>query len=84
MLKANLNLTAPSFADFAGLRRTCVKFGKAKGGVYRCKKFASASKAGKHPKSCPPGLTSRSPGLIRLSKCVAGRKAKKSRRSRRR
>ena len=77
-----MKIELSGFAGFDGLQRTCVRFKKAKGGVYRCAKTEKASKVGKHPKSCPPGLISRSPGLIHLTAC--GRKAKKAKRSRRR
>ena len=76
-----------NFAGFDGLERTCVRFKKAKGNVYRCADYAPASKVGKHPKACAPGLVSRSVGLIRADECRrAARKPKKAshkRRSRR-
>lgn len=78
-----MQIKVQGFAGFDGLQRTCVRFKKAKGGVYRCADFQKSSKAGKHPSSCPPGLVSRSPGLIRLRKCTRTAKAK-TRRARRR
>jgi hypothetical protein len=78
-----MEIKISGFAGFDGLQRTCVRFAKGKGGVYRCADYEKASKVGKHPKACSPGLVSRSPGLIRMEKCR--RVAKKhSRRKRRR
>lgn len=77
-----MKIKISGFAGFDGLQRTCVRFKKGKGGVYRCADYEKASKVGKHPSSCPPGLISRSPGLIRMRKC--SRTAKKTRRARRR
>lgn len=79
-----MQIKVSGFAGFDGLQRTCVRFKKAKGGVYRCADFQKASKAGKHPSSCPPGLTSRSPGLIRLRRCTRTAKKAAARRRKRR
>lgn len=63
------------FAGFDGLERTCVKFHRVRGGVYRCRKFSS--RVGKHPKACAPGLVSRSPGLIRVGRGCGGARFKR-------
>lgn len=80
-----MQIKVQGFAGFDGLQRTCVRFKKAKGGVYRCADFQKASKAGKHPSACSPGLVSRSPGLIRMRKCsrTATKKVAARRRKRR-
>lgn len=76
-----MKIKISGFAGFSGLQRTCVRFKKTSEG-YRCADYEKASKVGKHPTACAPGLKSRSPGLIRLRKCA--RKAKKTTKARRR
>lgn len=83
--------TDQSFAGYAGLKRTCVRYKKKLGRngrpVLRCAEFEKASKVGKHPR-CPKGTRlkardprGKSPGLIRKVVCVPA--PKKRRRSRR-
>ena len=76
-----------SLDGFSGLRKTCVRFKRAKGGVYRCaeyKKKGQRGWPGAHPKACGPGLISRSPGLIRKRKCSEAPRYRKVRGARRR
>lgn len=75
-----------AFASFDGVKRTCVKYEKAKHGVLRCGKY---KKGAGHP-VCDSRLVDggRSPGLIRGKRCAkqahrATRKSRKHRRSRR-
>jgi hypothetical protein len=78
-----MEIKISGFAGFDGLQRTCVRFKKTKEG-YRCKEYAPASKVGKHPKACSPGLISRSPGLIRTGGPCARLPGKKHHRRKRR
>jgi hypothetical protein len=57
--------------SFEGVTRSCVKFGKAKGGALRCKKF---QKGLKHPKCPGVGLKGggRSQNYIRGGKKSCG------------
>jgi hypothetical protein len=84
-----------AFAAFDGIKKTCVKFEKAKGGVLRCAKF----RKGRGSPVCDSRLVDggRSPGLVRKVHCRNGpsksqinphlrrktRKHRKHRRSRR-
>lgn len=54
---------------FDGLIRTCVRFRTASNGAYRYAEYKPAAEVGIHPSVCPPGMQSRSPGLIRLKQC---------------
>lgn len=80
-----MKIKISGFAGFEGLQRTCVRFKKSKGGVYRCADYDKSSKVGKHPSACAPGLISRSNGLLRLKRCSRKltKKAGRSRRKRR-
>lgn len=53
-----------------GLKRTCTKFEKAKGGVLRCARF----RKGRGSPVCDSRLVDggRSPGLVRGGKCKRG------------
>lgn len=63
--------TGTGFGAFGGMDRHCIKFARAKGGVYRCAEF----KEGRGEPVCVTGLRDggRSPGLVRKKgKCKGG------------
>lgn len=67
MIKFHAGPAAQAFAGFDGIKRTCTKFSKAKGGVLRCARF----KKGRGHPVCDKRLVAggRSPGLIRKGRC---------------
>jgi hypothetical protein len=77
----NVKTTENTMFSFDGMKRTCKRFAKAKGGVYRCADFENRKG---HPSHCPAGMVSRSPGLIHLSLCdKAGARKATSRKTKR-
>lgn len=76
MIKFRAGPTAQAFAGFDGMKRTCMKFEKAKGGVLRCARF----KKGRGHPVCDSRLVDggRSPGLVRKGHCKRVKRGKKA------